>query len=142
MTEDELVTAIIDMARLLGVTTAHFRPARVIDRDGATRWVTAVQGDGKGFPDLVLAGPGGVAFREVKVGSNKATPEQMIWLSVLTSAGADAAIWHERDWHSGRIEDELRELAGKQPRKPTPQPDPQTPRKGPAWLKNGGRGNG
>src|SRR5690606_21908778 len=58
MSENELLVGILDRARWFGVVTAHFRPART-----KTGWVTAVAGDGKGFPDLVLVGPGGVLYR-------------------------------------------------------------------------------
>ena len=51
-----------------------------------------------GFPDLLIAGPGGVVFAELKVGKNKPTDEQYKWLSALTDAGANAYVWWPDDW--------------------------------------------
>jgi hypothetical protein len=61
------------------------------------RWITPVQGDGKGFPDLVLV-KGIVVFAETKVPPNKATPEQLIWLERLRKAGQQAYLWTPEDW--------------------------------------------
>jgi hypothetical protein len=109
MTEDHLLKAVLDMARMLGVTTAHFRPA--LSQSG--RWHTAVAGDGKGFPDLVLVGRGGILYRELKTEKGRLSPEQVVWLRTLKSAGAGAGIWRPADLESGRIETELRALCGK-----------------------------
>jgi hypothetical protein len=107
MTEEHLLTAVLKLARLLGVTTAHFRPA--LSQSG--RWHTAVAGDGKGFPDLVLAGPGGVLFRELKSATGRLAPEQVAWIGTLNRASADIAVWKPVDLESGRIERELRSIA-------------------------------
>jgi hypothetical protein len=125
VSEDDLLRAVLELARLLGVMTAHFRPAQVRDKDGKTRWVTAVQGDGKGYPDLTLAGPGGVLFRELKSAKGACSAEQSVWLSTLMGAGADAEVWRPADLKSGRIKRELQEIAGR---------SPATSRK-PAWMK-------
>ena len=102
MTEDHLQTAVIDMAHLFGLKVAHFRPAQI--RPG--KWVTPVQADGKGFPDLVIAGPGGVLFRELKSAAGTLSAEQRMWLHALKSA--DVGVWRPADLQSGRIEQELR----------------------------------
>lgn len=117
MTEDDLLRAVLDMARLLGLMTAHFRPAQVRDKDGTQRWVTAVQGDGKGYPDLTIVGPGGVMFRELKSEKGPCSSEQKVWIGRLETAGADVGVWRPADLRSGRIERELRAL-----RKPATQP--------------------
>lgn len=106
MTEDHLLRAVLDMARLFGITTAHFRPA--LSQSG--RWHTAVAGDGKGFPDLVLVGAGGILYRELKTDVGRLRPEQVVWLRQLKAAGADAGMWRPADLHSGRIERELRAI--------------------------------
>lgn len=108
MTEDHLLKAVLDMARMLGITTAHFRPA--LSQSG--RWHTAVAGDGKGFPDLVLVGRGGILYRELKTEKGRLSPEQVVWLRTLNSAGADAGIWRPADLECGTIELELRTLRG------------------------------
>lgn len=105
MTEDDLLTAVIDMAHLFGLTVAHFRPAKT-----ERGWRTPVQADGKGYPDLTIVGPGGVLFRELKSATGKLSPEQAVWMYKLNEAGADVGRWRPADLTSGRIERELRAL--------------------------------
>lgn len=112
MSEDDLLRTVLDLARLYGVLVAHFRPAMLRDKDGRERWVTAVQGDGKGYPDLTLVGAG-VLFRELKSERGPATAEQKKWLAALRSAGQDAGIWRPSDLRNGRITEELRAIAVK-----------------------------
>lgn len=112
MSEDQLLTNVLDAAKKLKLRTAHFRPAQT--KSG--RWVTPVQGDGAGWPDLVIVGPGGSLLRELKAEGKYPTPEQKVWLAWLTAAGEDAAVWRPRDWRSGRIQDELRAIARAKPR--------------------------
>jgi hypothetical protein len=105
------------MAKLFGLHAAHFRTAQA--KSG--NWITAVQGDGKGYPDLTIVGAGGILFRELKSAVGRPSPEQVVWIKRLSAAGANAGIWKPEDLHSGRIEQELRDI-----RKPaTPQPTPQ-----------------
>lgn len=65
----------------------------------------------KGYPDFTIAGPGGVLFRECKAASRRSLA-QIAWGSALAAGGADYAIWRPEDWESGRIEAELRHVAG------------------------------
>jgi hypothetical protein len=109
MSEDDLLRTVLDMAQRLGVRAAHFRPAKT-DKG----WRTPVQGDGKGFPDVVLAGAGGLLFRELKSDRGALSPEQRAWLSTLLGADADADVWRPTDLTGGRIEAEIRAL--RQPR--------------------------
>ena len=60
-----------------------------------------------GFPDLVIAGPRGVLFRELKTQRGKVTPEQQRWLDALTAAGQNAAVWRPASLLSGAIAAEL-----------------------------------
>jgi hypothetical protein len=113
VSEDDLLTAVLDLARLFGLKVAHFRPAKT-DRG----WRTAVQGDGKGYPDLTIAGPGGALFVELKSATGRPSREQQEWLAMLNRAGAGTAIWRPADLRSGRIKQELRALR-------TPQVRPQ-----------------
>ncbi|MGH3447549.1 MAG: VRR-NUC domain-containing protein [Nocardioidaceae bacterium] len=107
MSEDDLLSCVVDLARLLGLRTAHFRPAKT-DRG----WRTPVQGDGKGFPDLVIVGPGGVLYRELKGTRGRQKREQVAWEHALHLAGADVAVWTPRQWPE-LIEWELRVVAGR-----------------------------
>ena len=101
MTESELDAAVRQLAALLGVRCYSVRNSRA----GV---VTS-----RGYPDLTLAGPGGVAFRELKTRSGMPTLEQRAWGRVLREAGADWAIWRPDDLQSRVIETELRQLAGR-----------------------------
>jgi hypothetical protein len=112
MSEDQLLTNVLDAAKKLKLRTAHFRPAQT--KSG--RWVTPVQGDGKGWPDLVIVGPSGSLLRELKSATGSLSPEQKLWLQWLTDAGHDADVWKPRDWHSGRIRSELEAVARRKPR--------------------------
>lgn len=107
MSEDDLKRTVIDMCRALGLLVAHFRPAQI--RPGV--WVTPVEADGKGFPDLVAVGPGGVLFAELKAAGKYPEPEQRRWINALSNAGADIRIWQPKHLHSGGIENALKQLA-------------------------------
>lgn len=126
MSENDLLKAVLEMAKLFGLMTAHFRPARRQMEDGTTRWETAVQGDGKGYPDLTIAGSAGVLFRELKSEKGVCSAEQSIWLGRLKEAGQDASVWRPRDLKSGRIEKELRAIA---------KSETVAERRRPAWMR-------
>lgn len=105
MTERELQSACVDLARLFGWRVAHFRPA--LTKRG---WRTPVEADGKGFPDLLLVRGQQIKVRELKVGRSKPTEEQKDWLAAFHAAGIDAGIWTEADLPNG-IADDLRKPA-------------------------------
>lgn len=94
ISEAEFTKQVLHLARLRGWRTAHFRPG--MTQSG--NWVTAVQGDGKGFPDLILIRDGEILAIELKVGNNRTTPEQDAWLSAFGSAGASVGVWRPEDW--------------------------------------------
>lgn len=106
MTESQLQYSILDLAKLHGLLVHHCRPA--VMRSG--KWATPVQGNA-GFCDLVIAGLGGVIFRELKGATAQPTDAQMRWLGTLEAAGADAKVWRPRDWESGDIAATLARLA-------------------------------
>lgn len=108
MTENDLLTAVLELCQLYGVRAAHFRPART-----ANGWRTPVAGDGKGFPDLVLVGPRGVLYRELKADGGRLRPEQEVWLAALRRAQQDAAVWYAHDLKDGLLQVEIRWLAGR-----------------------------
>ena len=84
----------IHLARLYRWRVAHFRPAQT--RHG---WRTAVQGDGVGFPDLVLVRPPRLLFVELKSDKGKLTHEQMQWWFALHSIRRlEVYCWRPRDW--------------------------------------------
>lgn len=100
MSEAELVDAIIELCMYLRLRVCHFRPALT-----AKGYRTAIQGH-SGYPDLTIAGPGGVLFREVKSDKGKLTKDQLVWLALL---GAD--VYRPCDWMSGRVERELKAIS-------------------------------
>lgn len=65
----------------------------------------------RGWPDLVIAGNGGVIFRECKSADEETSSEQDAWGWLLNNGGCDWAIWRPADWESGRIQAELAALA-------------------------------
>lgn len=94
MTEAQHQRGIIELAQLTGWMVAHFRPAQT-----SKGWRTAVSGDGKGFPDLVLVHPHrGILYRELKTDTGKLTPEQRAWGQRIAEAGGDHDVWRPRDW--------------------------------------------
>lgn len=68
----------------------------------------------KGFPDVVIAGPGGVIFRELKTPHHYLTPEQKTWSWTLRSAGADFKVWMPMSFRQGEVRSELAALAARQ----------------------------
>jgi hypothetical protein len=110
--EADFTTAVIDLARLYGWRSLHIRPAQT-----ARGWRTPVQGDGKGFPDLVLVRPPEIIFAELKTPRGRLSPEQGEWISSLAEVGIrllrgrspdfrpafDVYVWTPDQW------DELRE---------------------------------
>ena len=84
--ERDYQRTILGAAKATGWRTAHFRPGRT-----AHGWRTAVEGDGSGFPDLLLVHPqaGFVWFVEIKRDDNKRLrEEQEEWRLDLIAAGA------------------------------------------------------
>lgn len=102
MNESDLQACVIDLAQLFGWRVAHFRPGLTARGE----WRTAVAGDGKGFPDLVLVRDR-VLYRELKSARGTLSVEQQDWIYVLKLAGADIDVWHPADWVDGTIEREL-----------------------------------
>lgn len=84
---------VLDLAKLTGWTTAHFRAA--MNKRGD--WRTPVAGDGKGFFDLVLM-KDRVLFVELKTDAGRLTPEQLVWRAAAEAAGATALVWRPSMW--------------------------------------------
>jgi hypothetical protein len=103
--EDRLLGDVLELCGWLGLMVAHFRPART-----TKGWRTPVAGDGKGFPDCVILGRGGVLWRELKSARGKVSVEQREWMDALRRAGQDVAVWRPADWPD-RIRAELEALA-------------------------------
>ncbi len=96
ITEAEFLKQVIQLAKLHGWICAHFRPG--MNRRG--KWQTAVAGDGVGFPDVILLRKGRIIAAELKVGHNKTTAEQDVWLRRFQEAGAAAYVFRPENWDS------------------------------------------
>ena len=94
MTEKQLLEAIIDLATRLGWRHYHTYDSRRSDT---------------GFPDLVLARDTRLVFAELKTDAATPTRAQSQWIEALDTAGAEAYVLRPADWHSGRIEDALKQ---------------------------------
>lgn len=106
MSEKELLSSVLDLCSRLRLRAAHFPP--LLTPDG--RWITSGQGDAKGFPDLVIVGPGGVLFAELKTDTGRVEPAQRMWLDALAAGAARVRVWRVRDWRSGAIARDLQAL--------------------------------
>lgn len=102
VTEEAFLQAVMEMAQLFGWATAHFRPART-----GRGWRTAVQGDGKGWPDLAAVRPPRFLFAELKSEKGKLSVAQAAWLERLRGCpGVETYQWGPRDMDA--IEETLR----------------------------------
>lgn len=99
ITETEFLAQVLQLAKLRGWRTLHIRPGRT-----ARGWRTPVQGDGVGFPDLLLIRGAVLIVAELKVGKNQTTPEQKEWLRAFLPF-AKVRVWTPADWE--QIEREL-----------------------------------
>lgn len=81
ISEERFLQQIIKAAQLTSWKVAHFRPA--MTRRG--KWVTAGQGDAKGYPDLTLIHPakGRLIFAELKTETGKISDAQHFWIDAL-----------------------------------------------------------
>jgi hypothetical protein len=93
VTEREFTTALLDLARILHWRSAHFRPART-----AHGWATPVQGDGRGWPDVLLVRPPRIVVAELKVGGGRVSDDQRVWLEQLEQCpGVEVFTWRPKD---------------------------------------------
>jgi hypothetical protein len=92
MTEDELLRAVLDLLRVYQFRTFHARPAWT-----AHGMRTAVQGDGKGFPDILAVGRGRILAIELKSELGQPTLDQRAWLATFRENGAEAYLWRPGD---------------------------------------------
>src|SRR5678815_5945866 len=95
VSEAAFTAQVINLARWYKWRVVHFRPG--MTKRG--RWVTAVQGDGVGFPDLfmVRASDKRIVAAELKSANGKPTQAQLLWISDMLVAGVEAFIWRPAD---------------------------------------------
>ena len=111
MREADFQKNVIELAKILGWTVAHFRPART--KNGG--WVTPVAADGKGFPDLFLAHPErGILAVELKSDSGRVTKEQRFWLDTIARAMAAMGVEQVTTdvWYPADMRDTIPRMLG------------------------------
>jgi hypothetical protein len=67
----------------------------------------------RGFPDLVIAGPAGIIFAEVKSDDDVTSPEQDLWIWTIAQATTSPIlihVWRRSDLLDQTIERELNNL--------------------------------
>lgn len=95
MSEDELLAQVRRACVALRLRTYHTYSSRRSE---------------PGFPDLVIVGPRGVLWRELKTARGRLTEPQKDWLGDLTQAHQNAAVWRPIDLLNGTIVTELETL--------------------------------
>lgn len=91
-TETELQDNIIDLVKTLGGCCYHTYDARKSE---------------PGWPDLVIAFPGAILFRELKSATGVVSAAQQWWLDTLHAAGLDTGVWRPLDLRECRISQQL-----------------------------------
>jgi len=92
--EADLLGQVLQLAKVFGWARAHFRPAKT-----EHGWRTAVQGDGAGFPDLILVRPPRLVVAELKAARGRLEADQQQWLDWFRSVpGVDVHVWRPADW--------------------------------------------
>lgn len=93
LSEKEFTAQVLQLAKLCGWKSAHFRPAQTV-----RGWRTPVQGEGVGFPDLILIRGAACLAVELKADDGKLASEQAAWLLAFSRAGVPAVVWRPRNW--------------------------------------------
>lgn len=88
---------VLALARLTGWQVAHFRSVRVQLAGGRVRYMTPVQADGAGYPDLHMVRGVRSVFAELKDQYKKPSPEQEVWMEKLRATGHEVYLWRPSD---------------------------------------------
>ncbi len=90
MKEEDFQRQVIDLSHYLGYRVVHFRTS--MNQRG--QWMTAVQADGAGWVDLILAKPPRLILAELKAEKGTLSPEQIVWGEILSKCpGVEYYIW-------------------------------------------------
>ncbi len=98
MTEAELLLKITAEAGRLGLYWHHDPDSR---RPHGT----------PGFPDLILAGPGGILWRELKTEGGQLSRDQQKWRRMLERSSQNWGIWRPADLDNGQVPFDLTSLS-------------------------------
>lgn len=110
MTEADLLAEVTALCDRLGLLWHHDPDPHRFGLRRIREWFRA---RGRpGFPDLVIAGPGGYLFAELKSDDGDTSAEQDMWAFYLTRDEANRwTLWRPADCTSGRIRNELHRLS-------------------------------
>lgn len=110
MSEAELLAEILRRCEGRDIWPVRVAPERIQQRIAENR----------GFPDLVIYGPGGVIHCELKTckGRERVRPAQTVWKYRVQSSGGNHDFWTPADLSSGHIDDCLRWLETPRPGNP------------------------
>lgn len=106
LSEDQLMDSVIALAEVKRLLVHHCKAARL----PSGRIAVPIRGN-KGFQDLVLAGPGGQLFAELKNDFEKQKPDQVRWMEMVNAGGGVAVLWRPVHWFDKTIERALTDLA-------------------------------
>jgi hypothetical protein len=95
--EHEFCAQVVALARGLGLLAHWCRDSRKCAGD-------------PGFPDLTIAGPGGVLFGECKMPGGETSPAQDHWIWTLWKTGATVMMFRPVALENGVIERTLEQL--------------------------------
>ena len=93
--ERDFQASVVSLAKLHGLLAYHTHDSRRSE---------------PGFPDLVIVGPNGVLYRELKTMTGRVHPNQQKWIRALADAGADVAVWRPDQWPD-EIQSEIKAVA-------------------------------
>ena len=94
-TEKQFLEKVAEAAGLLRWHRVHFRQA--LTQSGS--WMTPVQFEGAGFPDLVLVREDRLLFIEVKSAKGRLSEWQKEWITLLRGTGkCEVYVFFPEDW--------------------------------------------
>lgn len=100
MNENEFTRKVIGLAESYGLLVHHCYRSELCD--------------GAGLPDLIIAGPLGVIFAELKTATGQTDDAQDAWAKLLKSQESWTEpvyfLWRPDDWVNGRIERIVKQL--------------------------------
>ena len=104
MSEAELQRTVLEMAQSFRWLRAHFRPAMTM-----RGFRTPVEGDGAGFPDLILVREGRLVVAELKAAKGELSIEQTLWLTAFSTVPcAEVHVIRPEHLDDGSVESLLR----------------------------------
>lgn len=87
---------VIEFAQALGWRVAHFRTVKALRENGSVQYLTPVQADGEGFPDLEFVRER-IVKAELKSDSGTIRDSQKLWAAAYMHAGVEYHLWRPRD---------------------------------------------